>query len=278
MPSHQLPFSSYPRKVYGVDFSGAVDAGRKTWVAGGVIERNAFRIEGLGPAAALPGSGRNRDQCLPALREFIERQQACVFGLDFPFGLPRELLAEASWEEFVLAFSRRYHSPEEFRSACLKAAGGSELKRVTDRDRKTPFSAYNIRLYRQTYFGIRDVLHPLVLHRLACVLPMQTPQPERPWILEICPASVLKQANLYAPYKGATDSHRARRARILEEIMETQNLLVDSTRCSVVLDDRGGDALDSIVAALAGFRALQSGAALTAPTHTAYTLEGYVYA
>ncbi|GAF97778.1 unnamed protein product, partial [marine sediment metagenome] len=160
-----------------------MDAGKKIWIASGVIEEGVLQIEDCRRGDALPGSGKGRDRCLAALRDFLEREEACAFGLDFPFGLPRALVKQGSWDDFVLSFPDNYSSPEEFRRVCRVAAGDSELKRVTDLESHTPFSPYNLRLYRQTYFGIRDVLHPLVRDHLAYVLPMQSALPDRPWIL-----------------------------------------------------------------------------------------------
>ncbi len=263
-------------RVHGVDFSGAVDAGRRIWIASGQIEKRALRIEECRRGEALPGSGRDRDQCLAALREFIRSQRGCAFGLDFPFGLPHALVKEASWEEFVRAFPDRYSTPEEFRDACQRASCGVELRRATDRESRTPFSPYNLRVYRQTYFGIRELLAPLVRDGSASVPPMQPPLPGKPWILEICPASLLKREKLYIPYKGGSKAHRAARARILMKIEKVVSLFLPSRalRRSLV-DDRGGDALDSVIAACGALRALRNPDGLD--VGDGYALEGYVY-
>jgi hypothetical protein len=94
-----------------------------------------------------------------------------ILSQPFPFGLPCVLVEVNRWEEFVLSFSNRYPGPKEFRDICWIAAGNRELKRDTDKVSQTPFSLYNRRLYRQTYYGIRDVLAPLARNQLACVLP-----------------------------------------------------------------------------------------------------------
>jgi len=269
------------RRVYGVDFSGAKDAGKKIWIASGVIEKNTLRIEECHRADALPGSGKSRDQCLVALRDFIAKEDACAFGLDFPFGLPQALVKQKErWEDFVLSFPDDYSSPEEFRGLCREASGGRELKRITDQKSKTPFSPYNLRLYRQTYYGIRDVLYPLVRDQLACVLPMQHALPDRPWIMEICPASTLKLRwkDTYFPYKGRTDEHRAARASILERLEAIGALSIPAQAVRLkILEDRGGDALDSVIATLATSRALRDPALLAVQISNAYALEGYVY-
>lgn len=243
-----------------------------------MIEGGALHIEACSRAAELPASGVDRDQCLAALQAFIRREQAAAFGFDFPFGLPRALVEESTWDEFVCAFPDRYATPEEFREACRKAANGSELKRATDRESRTPFSPYNIRLYRQTYFGIRDLLAPLVREDLACVLPMQPARPDRPWVMEICPASTVKEGNLNGPYKGKRGEHREARARILEQIERRAPLLIpDPALRAAILDDSGGDALDGVLAAFAVFRALRDLGGLAVGNSDAYALEGYVY-
>jgi hypothetical protein len=264
-------------RVYGVDFSGAKDAGRKIWLAHGKVEENALRIEACYRADSLPGSGQDREQCLAALRAFITGEQDSAFGLDFPFSLPYALVRhKKDWEDFVLSFPDDYTDPEMFRHFCREAYSGHEIKRTTDRESRTPFASYNLRIYRQTYYGIRDLLHPLVRDQQARVLPIQRPLPDRPWVLEICPASTLKQIALYLPYKGRTDKHRAGRARTLERLEATGVLIPERTQ-STVLKDHGGDALDSIIAAWATCKALRNPDLLAVDRTSVYALEGYVY-
>lgn len=195
--ANQIPV---PNRVLGIDFSGGVSAGNRIWIAVGYIIGNGFRLEDCYPARDLPGSSASRDICLPVLRHFVGAQGTCVCGMDFPFGLPHKLIKGASWEEFVLGFGGRYQSPEDFKETSSIAADGCELMRATDDESKTPFSAYNLRLFRQTYFGIRDLLAPLVKEKLACILPMQQPSEGKPWIVEVCPASTLKKLGLYYDY------------------------------------------------------------------------------
>jgi hypothetical protein len=121
-------------------------------------------------------------------------------GLDFPFSLPRRLVEANNWEEFVLSFSSRYPDAEKFRQSCWGTAGNCEEKRDTDRKSKTPFSPYNRRLYRQTYYGIRDVLVPLVRDKVVSVLPMQGVASDKPRLLEVCPAYTLERMGQRRPY------------------------------------------------------------------------------
>ena len=273
-----------PSCVYGVDFSGAIDAGTKIWIASGTIVENALKVEYCLEAKDLPGSTAERDQCLCSLRDFISAHKGGAFGFDFPFGLPRKVVKANNWEEFVLSFSDYYTDPEQFRIACRTAACGPELKRATDIKAETPWCAYNLRLYKQTYYGIRDVLAPLVREQLVCVLPMQSISPHIPWLFEICPAStVKKRLGITSSYKGGPkEKHKEKysvREHILHQMEETGDLVIpDSNLRLRILSNRHGDALDSVIAAFATFRAvhnLSDSAVLGSDT---YALEGYVYA
>ncbi len=264
-----------PERVYGVDFSGGKNAGDRISIAIGTTTGDVLEIIDCRRARDLLGVAE-RDRCLRTLRDFVATQTSCAFGFDFPFGLPYNVVQADSWEEFVLSFSHRYPSPEQFREACWIAAGNREERRLTDRESKTPFSPYNRRLFRQTYYGIRDVLAPLVRDHLASVLPMQSASSDGPWLLEICPASTLKRMGLPQSYKGngGVVDRRGIRAFILDEL-EKAGLAIQSAELrSAILRDRNGDALDSVVAAFATFRAVCSAAPGLTREHL---LEGYVY-
>lgn len=266
---HRFGFDAV-RHVHGVDFSGAKDAGKRIWIASGEVRDGRLQIQDCLPARCLPGSGTDRERCLAALRQFVEKQKASVIGMDFPFGLPRELVKNVSWEGFVRSFARSYPDPEAFRSACLTAARGRELKRITDIESQAPMSPYNLRLYRQTYYGIAQVLAPLVRRGSACVLPMQKAMPGKPWILQVCPASTLKRLGLYISYKGSTAKLRAARAHILKRFEELGITYAKAEPLrSNILSNGGGDALDSVIGAFAMFRLVHK------PDE--YSVEGYTY-
>ena len=263
-------------EIVGVDFSGAKDAGKKIWIAQGVIKGDVLMIIECFQAKDLPGAGRHRERSLIALREFIRKQKDSIFGLDFPFGIPINLVKEKSWEKFVISFDGTYINPGELRMVCKLAAGGKELKRFTDVEAKTPFSPYNLRLYRQTYFGIKDVLGPLIRNNAACVLPMQKPLPDRAWVIEICPASTLRRENLSLPYKGRGEKYRTGRVKILKGIEKTGALIIkESGLRSKILENRGGDALDSVIAAFGTFKAFRNG--FIFDRNSPWAIEGWVY-
>lgn len=225
----------------------------------------------------LPNSGRTRDRCLPALTDWISGQGSCAIGLDFPFGLPKLLLEFKRWEDFVIRFPTRFPSPESFRSWCNAHAGGKELKRLTDRLAKTPFSPYNLRMFRQTYWGIVGVLNPLVMRQKAVTLPMQPMRASVPWLLETCPASLLKRLGLYVPYKGKEKKFHQGRRHIVNSLLEHGRVKYSRGLKKVMLDDIGGDALDATLAALAVSRALRHPDFPCPEWREDYSLEALVY-
>ncbi len=274
------------RPLVGVDFSGAADAGRRLWVAEGRLDAGGrLTLLNCRPARELPGGGLSPPQALAALRAFLLTQPDAAVGVDVPFGVPAALMGEEEWLPFVLAVARRWSTPQAFRAACRAAAGGRELRRLTDREAGTPFSPYNLRLYRQTYFALALLLAPLVAAGEACVLPLQSPRAGRPWLLEVCPAVTLRRLGLYRPYKGPSPALAAAREALVTGLQERAGLMLpDPELARLLVADPGGDALDSVVAALAVARALQQPGGLLGPlaeagpeAQTLYRREGYVY-
>src|SRR5438105_8554643 len=89
--------------VHGVDFSGAKQAGRNTWVAR--IEpargrgRPPYRLTGLSRLEALCGTAE-RGPALAHLVGLIAESDAALWAMDFPFGLPVEVMRPgARWPD-----------------------------------------------------------------------------------------------------------------------------------------------------------------------------------
>lgn len=199
--------------------------------------------------------------------------------MDFPFGLPASLVDGKNWKDFVLSFRKRFSDPKRFKEECFAAAHYKELPRVTDMEQRTPFSPYNLWLYKQTYYGIQDLIEPLVRKNQACFLPMQEPVSGKPWVVEICPAVTLRNEGLYSsPYKHKTPECSQQRSRILKKIEDVGNLKIPEGLKTIILSNYSGDALDSIIAAFATFRNLPNLFSLSVTKKPIYMLEGYVYA
>jgi hypothetical protein len=268
-----------PDTVHGVDFSGGRSAGNNSWVASGALEDGSLKIDDCRTGSSLPNSSTQRDPFLDALRDWIRDQGSAAIGLDFPFGMPEELVDEDNWYDFVVNFPKRHQDADAFRMACQRASPGAELKRETDEINDTPFSPYNLRMYKQTYHGIADVLAPLVREEEVCVLPMMEPEEGKPWLLEVCPGSTMRAQGHKVSYKGTTQEHRAARTRILKNLQGSGTLTIRAQGVlSNVLRDGGGDALDAVISAFAATTTVIDEDKLLPGGLDGPEVEGHVYA
>lgn len=265
------------RRFFGVDFSGAADAGRRIWIAELAQQQDALRVLSCCPAVELPGAPRNRSEAHAALVARIAGAGEATFGLDFPFSLPAQLLDAESWTDFVARFAAHFPDALAFQRDCARKADNRELRRDTDRAAKVPWCAYNLRLYRQTWHGIRDVLAPLVAADAVRVCPMQAPAPGKPVLLEICPASALKRLGLYRRHAGYKSSDGAgQRTAILDAVTAHWRLAVPPNIHDRIIANSGGDALDSVIAAAVAADVTRRGLSFDAADRT-QALEGMVY-
>ena len=268
-------------RLYGVDFSGAKDAGNKIWIAQAVPRGQGIMVEACTPSTELLQCKAERGEVLSALRDFIADAGDAAFGCDFPFSLPKDLIEAESWAEFLEHFPERFRSETALRESCTDAAlrvgDRKELRRRTDIEAAAPFSPYNLRIYRQTYYGIRELLSPLVSKNLVNVPPLHDSVEEAPWLLEVCPASTLKASGLYVSFKDARGSIEAREF-ILSKLEKSGRVgFADRADRRRVLADSKGDALDSVIAADAGFRAVVNPERIVQVHRFPYYLEGYIY-
>lgn len=267
MPLTSLSKRFRARRIFGVDFSGAADTARRLWIAEGRLDRGRLRLVDCAPIGDRVGHRADRTECHRAFVDLISKSPDAVFGCDFPFALPEYLMQGRSWLAFAGDYHERFALPEDFREHCRSLANGTERRRACDREARVPFAAYNLRIYRQTFYGIRDVLAAAMMREAAAVIPMQNYAADRAWIIEACPASTLKSLDLYRPYKGAESRHRTQRRHIFDHLQENGFLAqVDGKLRARILADAGGDALDSVIAAAATARAYRDGTLMKPPT------------
>lgn len=271
-----------PSKVFGIDFSGGTYASKKIWIAGGEVKGGKLVIDSCKQAQRLPGGSTDRDLSYKAIREFITSSDGAAFGMDFPFGLPVGLLTSESrkvesWAGFISSFPWGFKTPEDFREVILKESGDEELKRTTDEEVKAPFSPISLWIYRQTFFGIKDILKPLIKGDLVRVVPMQEYDPLKPVLMEVCPAVLLKKEKIYDQYKGAKGEFDSARESILDKLsLMGLGFSSDEVR-RIAVDDNEGDAIDSIISAFIVFKTIKDKAKFDVGWNEAYSLEGYIY-
>lgn len=264
-------------EIYGVDFSGGEEAGRKIWVTAGRIRDDGLLIEDCIRGVHLPHSGPGRKQAVAALRDFIRARKNAIFGMDFPFGVAKELMGGETWEEFIETLPAAYPDPDVFRKEVIRGGESYEPKRQTDEEARTPFAPTNLRLFRQTYFGIKEILNPLVTRGDAVALPMQPAKEGVAWLIEVCPASTLKNLNLYLSYKGRSEFQLGNRIKILDSLADMFDITPAKEGIrETILEDDEGDTLDSLIAAVVVAKVAKTLAAQPEP-EMPYKVEGKVY-
>jgi len=256
--------------VYGVDFSGASRAGENVWLTRAVVtELDTLRVRGCGRADDFLASHYDGDptteraSTLDALASFVRGLDAdAVVGFDFPFSVPRAVAEGAfgadSWREVIAAVAD-CEDADAFAEACVEwtdanADGDATyLKRETDREHGA-FSPYHFFVQHQTYHGIVDVLAPVADH--ARVVPFDdTTSGTGPVVAETYPAGVLDAFGLCREgYKGAEESHETRRRRNLDGLVDLAAVEMSEELREGYVADHDGDALDSLLAAVAAFR------------------------
>ena len=283
-----------PETVYGIDFSGAKDAERNIWIAGGPLTADGLDIETLGTAkSVLPGDVAGQAETHAALVEWLRGRESAVVGLDFSFGLPSTLLNAADappndWPAFLDTFPRAdCGDPDEFedwgKEQTRAATNGDRafLKRKTDGPvgASSPYGFIGSTI---TYYGLRDVLAPLILgsdggEAVATAAPMQGKAFEAPLtLLETYPAGALDRLGLCRDnYKGANDAEAERRRRNIDGLTEVAGVAVAAEQRETVIENTGGDALDAVVAATATLRAVENGFAVAEERYD--EREGYIY-
>jgi hypothetical protein len=263
------------RRILGIDFSGASDAGRKIWIAEGVQRAGRFHLLDLRQACALEGGGIGPELAIAGLARHIVQAPDTIAGCDFPFSLPRSMISDRRWIDFVAAFPERFPYPDSFRNWALRAAGGRELRRDADRAAATPFNSYNLRIYRQTWWGIARLLQPLLTTGAAIAVPYQRPSRKlRPVLLEACPACALKSIDMYRTYKGSAAEHGRQREAIVRRLIALGHLAAPAHEdMQRLICDKGGDALDAVISALVASAAEE----FAAGQHAADNIEGEIY-
>ena len=143
--------------IYGVDFSGAKQAGRNTWVAR--IEpagrsRPTYRLAELACLEKLSGTAE-RGPALAHLVERIAASDGALWALDFPFGLPIEVMDPGvRWPrqfDFLGAWGEdAYAAGLECVRRAQVLGGPMHIRRLTDAEARSPFDCYHYRIIYQT--------------------------------------------------------------------------------------------------------------------------------
>ncbi|MFY2564343.1 DUF429 domain-containing protein [Corallococcus terminator] len=250
-------------RAVGVDWSGAVHAHRKVWAATLSFKGGQGRLQCL----QRPFSSKGAQTVSEGLGPWLSAQETDVAGLDFCFSLEASQLASlglpvAGPRELGQAIGAMFTSAEAF-----KAAVGPEKKRVTDAECAAPFAPTNLRMYKQTYWGLR------ALGTCRGSFPPWSTSPG-PAVVEVLPAEVVRWLGLPKTYKGR--GFEERRREILRRVRASTDLIIPDSDLLTMVSDADGDALDALLAALSAASAWASGFTGAPPT-AASTGEGWIY-
>lgn len=257
-------------QVFGVDFSGASTPGGRIWITKGSVtecEGNSdptLMIESV-RSAADRFDVTDRVAVLAELCDFVSERTEAVFGFDFPFGLPHAVLETtdfSTWTEFVEGFKTEFKNedddPQKFRQECAKRAGENNpayVRRETDWQHGGQ-CPYGNQIQYQTYFGISQLLAPLVTNERITVAPMQCVESGTPVLIETYPAAVFGRLGAYRQGYKNHDGAEDRRERNLT-YLETNGSLQICEKCRnrAIASD---DALDSLACACGAWRAIST--------------------
>ena len=276
--------------IHGVDFSGAKLAGRNTWVAR--IEpadgpAPPYRLTALARLETLCGTAE-RGPALAHLAGLIAESDAALWALDFPFGLPVEVMRPgARWPdqlEFLRGFGEdAYGVGVECLCRAKELGGPLHIRRLTDHEARTPFDCYHYRIIYQTFYGMRDVLGRLHRERHTAIVPFQYRRlpAARRVLVEACPASTLKRLGLphqnYKQAEGGPLTPRRLRARRAIFAGLGQYVAVDDSQRRVLMRNGGGDALDALIAAVGAAQAWAAADHRLVARHARYPHEGRLF-
>lgn len=258
--------------VYGIDFSGSKSPGQKIWLttasltAGPKSRLEVHSVE----SAADRFEAIHRDEILPKLRAFIRGTGNAVIGIDFPFGFPRSSVEDSGWVEFLNSFATTFEG-EDIDAFPGRYGERGRLKRDID-FRFGGQSPMSPQVQYQVFYGLRDVIYPLVRKDAVRVVPMQSRDLTKPTLLEVYPAATLGAERLYRTgYKATSEEAQNRRRANIRKLNESERVAIDEDAVAKAI--KSDDALDSVCAAFAVQRAMHEGL-----ERDDVGVEGYIYA
>ncbi|WP_424014783.1 DUF429 domain-containing protein [Halorubrum xinjiangense] len=261
--------------VVGIDFSGAKNAGKHIWISTGTESSGVLQISNCEKASDFFAVKNDKRKIFTELVDWIDSLNNTTIGIDFPFGVP-EIIAEVvfdakSWLKFVDSSHWSGLTPDRFRQQCVNFSK-SEL-RDTDAMHRAD-CPHSIRIYKQTFHGIRDILKPLI-QRGVSIAPMVNRG--NTTVLETYPAATLARENgLFATRYKSRASTRDRRKHNVHALSNLSDLDISSVPRNKIIDNKGGDAMDSLVASLATFRASTNSSPFNVSPQN--LIEGHIYA
>jgi hypothetical protein len=238
--------------LHGVDFSGA-DGGGAAKIR--IAERE------LAPRSPVSIRGRiDRNGLRKAILETAGDGREHLWRIDAPFGLPVECFSAARPEGFpadheltwraIAEWMSTFDSARAWRGA-MRELSRREPKRACDREFRTPLAPMNLRVFKQTFTVITEVLLPLAREGVA-IDPVVGASGAAPAVrvCEGCPSSVLRHHGWsFKGYKGGGEPPRRLREEFVR-LLRKEGLEIASETAVEAIHDEEGDLLDALILTL----------------------------
>jgi len=239
--------------LHGVDFSGA-DGGGAAKIR--IAERE------LAPRSPVHVRGRlDRNGLRRAITESQSDGREHLWRIDAPFGLPLECFAAGLPEGFlrdgsgdaavtwrsIAEWMASFTTARDWRGA-MREMSRREPKRACDREFRTPLAPMNLRVFKQTYTAITEILLPLADAGIA-IEPVCMPANgyARVRVAEGCPASILHRRGWPTKgYKGGGEPPRVLREELIR-LLRKDGLEIPSQNAVEAIHDEEGDLLDAMI-------------------------------
>ncbi|MBL9150391.1 MAG: hypothetical protein JNM94_17025 [Phycisphaerae bacterium] len=228
--------------LHGVDFSGA-DGGGAAKIR--IVERDFAK-----PRGPIVSRGRaDRRGLLRQIRERATDGRRHVWRIDAPFSLPIETLDEFHVPHDWMAMARwmrDFGSPRGWRHD-IRSVSRREPKRECDRAERTPMAPMNLRVFKQTWTLIAEVLLPLAEEGVRIEPVMPGDPTAATTICEGCPASTLHRFGWPTrAYKGGGDPPALVRESIVASLRRDGMTIPDALAAEAIADTEG-DLLDAMI-------------------------------
>jgi hypothetical protein len=253
---------SVPPVIHGVDFSGAD--------SGGAAKIRVVTRDLADPRAPVVPMGRmDRRGLARAVLASREDGRTHLWRVDAPMSVPLEIAREfgvdGSWLD-VARWMASLGSPRHWRGT-VRDRTRREPRRACDRELATPMAPMNLRVFKQTWTFVSEVLLPLAEEGIR-IEPCHAGLDARVRVCEGCPSSVLHAFGWpRRGYKGAGEPPRLLRAQLVRRLGET-GVTVPAPLAAEAERDEEGDLLDAML--------LVTPPVATAPPACA-DVEGWVY-
>jgi hypothetical protein len=239
--------------IHGIDFSGAD--------GGGAAKIRIAERELVARSAVAIRPRVDRNGLRKAILASQEDGRRHIWRIDAPFGLPIECFAESrpeglegdlTWMK-IAAWMETFPNARAWRGA-MRDLSRREPKRACDRALSTPMAPMNLRVFKQTFTLITEILLPLAREGVAIdpvtmvdgarVDGARTPDVR---VCEGCPSSVLRHLGwAHKGYKGGGEPPRRLREELVR-LLRKEGLEIASETAVEAIHDEEGDLLDALI-------------------------------